>query len=631
MYKEKGVTGRKRDRRVELAKLLKDITESKPVDYVIVYKLDRLARNTIDDSMMTEEIEDAGARLISVMEQFDDSSPQGWMMHRMFAMFAEYESRNSGQRVAMGMQRKAELGGTPSKPPIGYLAVREPNPKGGRGISRIVVDDVRAPLVRWAFESYARYDWSVSRLAEELDERGLRSKPHRRNGIPKALPKNRVHRMLRNRYYIGKVIFKDQEYQGEHVPLIPEPLFNKVQALLESRRLSETRYRTHDHYLKGSIFCARCKHRLYQAKVTNRHGTTYEYFLCRGRQLKECDMPYLRADMIEQKIEHMYRTTFLSPEAADGLRHFLDHDLEALDDENDKVVAAQKLRLKNLLEEEKKNAAAYRADAISIDVLKDERERIDKERQDADRVIARAGIRYQDLRHTIEQAIDLSQNWHSSYTTAPPRIRKQLNLNFFEKIIVHADTDCAYELSEAFQALADAAEAMTHPDDTQTEQTSYHRSATHDRDRNNKEDPSRRNMPADWGPTFFDEGSSKNLLVREGGLEPPRPEGHRHLKPARLPIPPLARVERRSVAASEQSCVGFGDEPHRTPQHLPRFAPRNRAVCHAQPLGRGLGGATRTSWLRCVGHNLLGVRQVVGAQRRRSNTVRARRACGRHL
>ena len=32
-------------------------------------------------------------------------------------------------------------------------------------------------------------------------------------------------------------------------------------------------------------------------------------------------------------------------------------------------------------------------------------------------------------------------------------------------------------------------------------------------------------------------------LVGEGGLEPPHPFGHRHLKPARLPIPPLARVE----------------------------------------------------------------------------------------
>ncbi len=40
--------------------------------------------------------------------------------------------------------------------------------------------------------------------------------------------------------------------------------------------------------------------------------------------------------------------------------------------------------------------------------------------------------------------------------------------------------------------------------------------------------------------------SGVGVVVGEGGLEPPRPEGHWHLKPARLPIPPLARVERRA-------------------------------------------------------------------------------------
>jgi hypothetical protein len=38
-------------------------------------------------------------------------------------------------------------------------------------------------------------------------------------------------------------------------------------------------------------------------------------------------------------------------------------------------------------------------------------------------------------------------------------------------------------------------------------------------------------------------------LVREEGLEPSRPLGHRNLNPARLPIPPLARVEPKAYPA----------------------------------------------------------------------------------
>ncbi len=124
VYREKGVFGRKRDRRVELARLLQDI-QTESVNYVIVCKLDRLARNTVDDVQLTAEIETAAAQLVSVMESFDEGSPQGWLMRRIFATYAdEYEVRNSARRITVGMERKAELGGTPGLPPVGHLNVR---------------------------------------------------------------------------------------------------------------------------------------------------------------------------------------------------------------------------------------------------------------------------------------------------------------------------------------------------------------------------------------------------------------------------------------------------------------------------------------------------------------------------
>lgn len=226
VYKEKGVSGRKRDRRVELARLLEDI-QSTPVDYVIVYKLDRLARNTVDDAQLAEEIHSAGARLVSVMEQFDNDSPQGWLMHRMFAMFAEYEVKNSGQRVSVGMQRKAELGGTPGTPPVGYNNKRDMT-DGGRGIAHVVVDPERAPLIQLAFKLYATGEWSILQLVDELDERGLRSKPRQRKGLPVPLKKSQIQRMLRNKYYLGIVTYKDQEYDGAHEALVNQATFDRV-------------------------------------------------------------------------------------------------------------------------------------------------------------------------------------------------------------------------------------------------------------------------------------------------------------------------------------------------------------------------------------------------------------------
>ena len=56
-------------------------------------------------------------------------------------------------------------------------------------------------------------------------------------------------------------------------------------------------------------------------------------------------------------------------------------------------------------------------------------------------------------------------------------------------------------------------------------------------------------------------------VVREGGLEPPHPFGHRHLKPARLPIPPLARGTPLKKCSLERSATpldcGRGNLHHR--------------------------------------------------------------------
>ena len=504
VYKEKGVTATKRDRRDALASLLRDI-ERQPVDYVIVYRLDRLARNTVDDVNLTREIEALGARLVSVMEQFDDSSPQGWLMHRMFAMLAEFEVKQSGQRVAMGMQKKAELGGTPNKPPIGYLGIREQNPmvSGGRGIARVVIDPERAPHVKWAFERYAEDDWSISRLVDELDEIGLRSKPHRRNALPRPLKKSEVGKMLRNRYYLGRVIYKGMEYDGEHEPLVEPDLFAKVQDLLTSRNQSGSRYRVHNHYLKGSVVCARCRGRFYEMNVTNRHGSTYPYFVCRGRQQRSCTMRYLRCEQVEDKVHELYRRPWLPEAKVQALREFLDAELDKLDAENEQARQAQEVRLERLMEEEKKNAAAYRADAISLDVLKDERERIDKERADARRIIANASVHYSEIRHLIDTAIQLAADWTDTYRRSPDQTRRTLNQIFFDAITVDTE-EATGQLSEPYQRMADVADVLT------SDSTPRWLEELEPPDPENEQNP---------GTPLGAQGSSKNLLVREGGLE----------------------------------------------------------------------------------------------------------------
>jgi DNA invertase Pin-like site-specific DNA recombinase len=128
--------------RPELKRLLKYVA-IEPVDYVIVHKVDRLARNRADDVAITLAIRQAGAQLMSCTENIDET-PSGALLHGIMSSIAEFYSRNLANEVIKGLKQKAKTGGTPGRVPPGYLNVirRE----AGRELRTVEVDPERAPL-----------------------------------------------------------------------------------------------------------------------------------------------------------------------------------------------------------------------------------------------------------------------------------------------------------------------------------------------------------------------------------------------------------------------------------------------------------------------------------------------------
>ena len=146
------------------------------VKYVIVHKVDRLARNRADDVAINMAIRQAGAELVSVSENIDQT-PSGLLLHGIMSSIAEFYSRNLATEVIKGTTQKAKNGGTPGRAPIGYLNVRRT--VEGREPRSVEIDPERGPLMAWAFEAYATGDWTIRRLLAELTERGLTTAPGR--------------------------------------------------------------------------------------------------------------------------------------------------------------------------------------------------------------------------------------------------------------------------------------------------------------------------------------------------------------------------------------------------------------------------------------------------------------------
>lgn len=304
-YVEPGRSATEMTKRVAFQQMLERIRRDRDVDYVIVYKLSRFARNRTDDAIVMADLQKRGVTLVSATESID-ATPVGQLMHGILAAFNEYRSREDGADIAYKMGQKAKNGGTLGRAPIGYENTLERI--DGREIRSVAVDQQRAPFVKLAFELYASGDYTLEYITAELADRGLTSRPTaNRPAAPIAVSK--VQRMLRDRYYLGEIEYKGDTYDGRHEAIIEPELFETVQTLLDARNKSGERRIKNEHYLKGTIWCGRCRledhviKRMILQRATGRHGQEYNYFFCRGVQEHVCDAPYSNVDRVERAIE----------------------------------------------------------------------------------------------------------------------------------------------------------------------------------------------------------------------------------------------------------------------------------------------------------------------------------------
>lgn len=281
------------------------------IDYVIVHKVDRLARNRADDVSIVMAIRQAGAQLVSTSENVDET-PSGLLLHGIMSSIAEFYSKNLATEIIKGSTQKAKKGGTPYKAPLGYRNHREWI--DGREIRTVIVDPDRGPLITRAFTLYASGEFALSDLAAILEAEGLRTNATRKLAEQRVGP-NRLSTILRNDYYLGTVRYGGQSYpDGRHTPLTDVATFERVQEVLALQRHAGERSWKHHHYLVGTIFCAECGGRLIYSRNRGNTGAIYEYFFCSNRRDGTCSQPHHRVEAVEQAVEDYYATIQLSTE-----------------------------------------------------------------------------------------------------------------------------------------------------------------------------------------------------------------------------------------------------------------------------------------------------------------------------
>jgi hypothetical protein len=250
---------------------LADVRAGK-IDIVLVYKVDRLTRSLADFAKLIELFDVHGVSFVSVTQSFNTSSSMGRLTLNVLLSFAQFERELIGERVRdkiAASKRKGLWVGGPV--PLGYAAVDK----------KILVVPAEAAAVRTIFARYLELG-SVRALAEDLDRRGIRSKPRRRS-TGRTVGGGRfgvgaLAYLLKNRFYIGELVYRGEVHHGEHEPILDSALFEAVGAKLAAQAVERRcRLRGLPAILSGRLF----DHRGNRMSPThaNKRGARYRYYV----------------------------------------------------------------------------------------------------------------------------------------------------------------------------------------------------------------------------------------------------------------------------------------------------------------------------------------------------------------
>lgn len=298
-YIDRALTGRNDDR-PDFQHMLAD-AKKKQFQYIIVWKLDRFARNRYDSAVHKAELKKYGVRVISATENITDE-PEGIMLEGLLESLAEYYSANLSKHVKRGQRESILNGNVPGGvPPYGFKLENK----------KLVADEEKAPIIRQIFEQYAK-GVPKKQIFDELNARGIR------NAYGKPFTYSSLQNNLRNPKYIGKFVYNGEEVSGCCEALISEEVFNAVQKRLDSVKRAPAAKKAREEYLlQGKAFCGHCGAPLVGESGRGRGGL-YHYYACAEKKKRHtCNKKnekkgFLEWYVVEQTVEYV-----LTPERID--------------------------------------------------------------------------------------------------------------------------------------------------------------------------------------------------------------------------------------------------------------------------------------------------------------------------
>ena len=338
-FREEGESAKTSNRPQLIALLEYCRIHKSEIHSVMVYRIDRMARETSDYLSIRKHLANYGIRLESATEPTGDS-PTSKFLETIFAANAELDNAIRGERAKNGLYKRFKSGYPLGLPPLGYkLAI-----DGERKI--LVPNEPMYGLIKKAWDIMGTGTKSLGEMLGVMNELGIK------------ITKSHVSKLFGNSGYCGIITstkYPGEEIRGAFEPMISEELFYRVQEIIKNRRTNNCRVRlvhNPNFPLKGLVICYRCKKPLVSGNCRG-HSKVYAMYWCQHcRGVKS-----ITSEKLSEKLKELLKNLQPNPKEVDLvtliLRAKYNKRLEALESSKktaEKDLLGFKLIYNNLVE-----------------------------------------------------------------------------------------------------------------------------------------------------------------------------------------------------------------------------------------------------------------------------------------
>ena len=289
-YIDRAISGTT-DERDSFQRMLKD-SNNKKWNYVLVYKLDRFARNKYEAAIHRKHLKDNGIKLLSAMENIPET-PEGVLLESLLEGMNQYFSEELAQKVARGLHESRMKGHCIGSIPFGYIKENK----------MLKINEEEAIILKRIFEDYASGK-TILQISRELESQNITY-----NGKP-YIPQT-IRHFLKRKLYTGEYSVNGKVYDKIYPQIITKELFEKVQ-----KRMDLTRYgcRKDNHEIfriKDKLYCGHCNRKMYPFSTKSRNGNYLRYYKCISTKKDDnCLTRITEKNFIEGVVDKFFKQQF---------------------------------------------------------------------------------------------------------------------------------------------------------------------------------------------------------------------------------------------------------------------------------------------------------------------------------